>query len=439
MTAKSFGMGAACLLTLVLACSPAHANWIDTFDGGFDQPWIFGNSPTSSTFSAVSVGNVLRVEDPTPVFSGGSAFGFGYVNETFSNVRVSGSVNPNNLNNVNSDHTLLARANPSVLSAYALTLDYRNDATGNLQGTVVLSRIDPGAVTNDLVIESIGDSDSFYLEFDVFGSTLTGRVYDQPGGTLLKTVSASDSAFASGVSGVAASADFFDEPLLAEFDNVASSVISAAHFDVTIQPSADSNDIVWTVKWDSLNGIPADDFDSYPWDAMDPTTGDVVATDPWGNAVRDLYFDGIGAPFGPAYSSGANRGFGDGIGNVISDPFGWGVGPDYDSGVSNNDDLFIFNTLLDSAAPFPTSGEFVLTVPGANLSHYNLGTYTNNPFVTVTVTDTPYIAPVPEPSTFALLGLGSFLLIGYGWRNKRCMNQRDRQSRTFNSPRSDRP
>ncbi|TWU05153.1 PEP-CTERM motif protein [Symmachiella macrocystis] len=418
MTTKRIGISGICLLSLVLACSPTRANWIDTFDGGLDQTWYFGNSPASSTFSASTVGNVLRIEDPAPVFSGGSAFGFGYVNETFSNVRVSGIVNPGDLTNVNSDHTLIARANPSVLSAYALTLDYRNDATGDLQGTVILSRIDPSAVTNDLVIESIGESDSFYLEFDVFGSTLTGRVYDQPGGTLLKTVSASDSAFANGVSGVAASADFFDEPLLAEFDNVASSVISAAHFDVTIQPSADSNDIVWTVKWDSLNGIPADDFGSYAWDAMDPMTGDVVATAPWGSAVKELYFDDIGDPFGAAYSFGTSRGFGDAIGGVSSDPSGWGVGPDYDGGVSNNDDLFIFNTLLDSTASFPTSGEFVLTVSGANLSNYNLGTYTNNPFVTVTVTDTLYIAPVPEPSTFALLGLGSLALVVYGWRRK---------------------
>ena len=48
---------------------------------------------------------------------------------------------------------------------------------------------------------------------------------------------------------------------------------------------------------------------------------------------------------------------------------------------------------------------------------YTEGTLTNEVKATITYT---YEAPaVPEPSAFALLGIGGVALVGYGWRRKR--------------------
>jgi hypothetical protein len=186
---------------------------------------------------------------------------------------------------------------------------------------------------------------------------------------------------------------------------------------VTIQPSADLNDIVWTVSWDSLAGNVVSPTGTYNWDAMDPATGAVIATAPWGSNVRQIAFVSIGDPFGVAYNNGGQQGFGDGVGGVSSSPADWGVGPN-NNGVGTGDYLLIFNTLLNTTDPFPTSGSFVLTVPGANLSNYNIGTHTNDPNVSITVTDTPFSA-VPEPSSLILLGIGCCSLCGYGLRRKR--------------------
>jgi len=179
---------------------------------------------------------------------------------------------------------------------------------------------------------------------------------------------------------------------------------------VTIQPSADLADIVWTVEWDSLAG--ADGF-SYTWDQMDPAVGSEVAAGPWGPDRLEIHWKNVGDPFSAVYVDGSLRGFGDGVGGVVgSGP--WGVGPDYDP---SRDDLYIFSTILTIGDVFPTSGSFVLTVPGAHLANYNIGVYEDNPNARITVTDTPYgTAPVPEPSTLGLVVLG---LAAVAYRKRR--------------------
>ncbi len=183
---------------------------------------------------------------------------------------------------------------------------------------------------------------------------------------------------------------------------------SAAQADVIvlIQPSADLNDIVWTVSWDSLDG--AFTGSSFSWDAMNPADGTLAATTPWGSSRLQTVWGNVGSPFGGAYITGASRGFGDASGAVASSPGGWGVGPDNDGPGSGNE-LYIFSTVLTIGDAFPTSGSFVLTVPGAYLANYNIGVYNNNSNATITVTDTPHSGadPIPEPATLTLLGLAT--------------------------------
>jgi len=92
-----------------------------------------------------------------------------------------------------------------------------------------MGRFDPGGVTVGIgaPVVNIGFSDSFYLELDVVGSNFTGRVYDHLGGTLLHSISATDSSYASGFSGVAVGAqgNLLNEALLGEFDTVASKAV----------------------------------------------------------------------------------------------------------------------------------------------------------------------------------------------------------------------
>ena len=197
--------------------------------------------------------------------------------------------------------------------------------------------------------------------------------------------------------------------------------VSMADVMVLIQPSADLHDIVWTVSWDSLAGNDAPDA-SWHWESMNPADGaDVLDSSgdffpAWGDFRLQQAWNDVGDPFGPAYSGGFYKGFGDGFGGVVGSG-DWGVGPDDDhlnaTGTApdvNGDDLWIFSTVLTTGDVFPTSGSFVLTVPGAHLANYNVGVYNHNPYVTIIVTDTPH---VPEPGTLVLFGvaaLGAYVI-----------------------------
>lgn len=217
----------------LLAAPPAAADWVDNFNGGLQQSWTFSNlrgdmSGPSGTFTAGSVGNVLVLTDPTMPAAGGAAVAFGYVNESFSHVRVGGTVNPLGENNMNWEVGLVARANPAALQAYVLTVDWRAQ---NLDLSVVNGSADADQLAG-APIPGLALTDSVYLWLELLGSDIVGRAYDQPGGTLLATVSATDTTFSSGVAGVVVSVaseggyqgQSLFMPLRGTFDNVSATV-----------------------------------------------------------------------------------------------------------------------------------------------------------------------------------------------------------------------
>lgn len=180
---------------------------------------------------------------------------------------------------------------------------------------------------------------------------------------------------------------------------------AAAGLDITIEPSG--GNVLWTVEWTDLTGAnPAANF---AWGSMDPATGGSATPAPWG-AIPQVFYTDVGDPFSATFLNGNSFGFGDGADGVVSNPNGWGVGPWYFPAAGVNDDwVFLFNTLGN---PIPSAGMFTLTVPGANIDKYNVGVYTNNANATVTV------SAVPEPSSFAFLGLISVVVAGWQWKKR---------------------
>ena len=109
-----------------------HADWIETFDSGFDQTGQFsavsttGSAPAGSAVESTA-GGFLTLSTDTLPSAGGAAFFFGTVNEDFSDLRVRGQASGVGSN----DHTnLLLRANTATLSGYTFTVDDRSGRAG---------------------------------------------------------------------------------------------------------------------------------------------------------------------------------------------------------------------------------------------------------------------------------------------------------------------
>jgi hypothetical protein len=187
---------------------PALAAWSDNFNGGFHNAWTFGfvddvgDPPSAGIQSAAVVSNSLLITDTVaavPDGGGGSSVAFGFIDEAFQTTSVRGWVNvgsnPAPLNQLG----LAARGDPNVGSAYLFEIDFDS-------GMPVLLRSDsfPGnpAILDSGTSGSLQAGSPYWLEFDLVGSVITGRVYAAPGGTLLDTLSANDSTYSEGVAGV---------------------------------------------------------------------------------------------------------------------------------------------------------------------------------------------------------------------------------------------
>ena len=190
-----------------IAASQATADWIETFDGGFDQTWTFfdndGNIPPSDT-TVSTAGDKLSltgVLSATPDLSvAGLVFG-----ESFSDVKVRANVTPgmgfDSGGPALSNNDVFVAARSNGVEAYLLALDW-------LDGRVDLVRVDDMGMPVGLSdIENPSwfvAGETYQLELRVLGDELRGRIFDA-GGNLLDSLTTNDSTLASGTSGLGAS------------------------------------------------------------------------------------------------------------------------------------------------------------------------------------------------------------------------------------------
>ena len=165
---------------------------------------------------------------------------------------------------------------------------------------------------------------------------------------------------------------------------------------MTIQPSADESKTYFTVEWDSLAGTDFTRITNLPTHNPITQISEGISSTFW-NHWRDVgdYKTGVSNEFflrtgSTSYSS-----------NLASA----GLYLDDDSGLEADDFGLVFDNFI-----IPPSGSFIIevsTYTGGFTSLWNLGTYTNNPNVTIVVTKDAFIpTDVPEPSTLAIFALG---------------------------------
>lgn len=212
------------LVMLGLVCghfsTAKAADWSENFDGGFQQTWTFGNllsdfSGPSGSFTAGIENDTLLLTDPNSIIGGGAALGFGFVNESFSNVTISAIINPTDQSDLNTFVGLAARADFSNLTGYVLTY---NQSTGEVD--LINAN---GATQTGLDDGNIGIiSTSIYAELTAVGSSITGRFFDAPGGTLLDELVGVDTDYLNGVTGVVVqvNAGGAGSPLVGRWDSL---------------------------------------------------------------------------------------------------------------------------------------------------------------------------------------------------------------------------
>lgn len=236
MIRTSMSLFASATLVVCLTAG-AHADWSEDFNGStLNNSWFFGSatgagSPSGSfapndqfnNYPDAIVNNQLQMADSAAVGAGGAANAFGVVLEAFSDVKVTGTLNPNG-NMASSDTiALIARGNIASGEFYAAELSLED-------GKLIIFRNDnlAGAASDldEVTIPGLDNTSSVFVDFRVVGSSVSADAYDAPGGNLLGSVSATDSNYTAGLSGVLAFfANDLNKPLLAEFDDLSSMAI----------------------------------------------------------------------------------------------------------------------------------------------------------------------------------------------------------------------
>lgn len=259
----------ACAALLTACTGIAHADWSDNFDAGLQQSWSFGDPDARPGFSAGAVGGELVITNSSTPDGGGSSTGFGVViTESFTDVKMTGIINPSGDGNINDTVGLLIRGNLLNQSFYMAEINY---SEGNLH---IYRNGGPGnSNIATEAIPSLNFTDSVYVEVEAIGDQIEAWVYDAPGGTLRANTSVTDNSFASGLSGVLVNENFGGLPMLGVWDDLTSVAIgSDVVGDYDGDGDVDADDYAdWKASFGSTTDLDADGSSNSIIDAADYT------------------------------------------------------------------------------------------------------------------------------------------------------------------------
>lgn len=239
-------IGRSLALAAALSVASVHAaDWSDSFtDGTFDQAWIFSNETGDQTvaaagdmlatglnYTATTINGYLDLNSTAGLPPTGPQNVFGFVNDNFQNVHLSGSVNVSNIVNSRGDIGLIARINPLTVTGYLMSIDLDEDAVNmsTFGGQFSIFRVTGGAVDGGTVINTelpagFDLQDTLFFDYavvdSIHGVEYHGNVYeDATRANLLASATAIDASAGAqdgpGVSGVFAALNDDGFPILA--------------------------------------------------------------------------------------------------------------------------------------------------------------------------------------------------------------------------------
>ena len=194
----------------VIIATVAHANWSESFDGGFDlTTWQFYSYPQvkntyTQTLATTEGGNgYLVIKETTSVGALGAAFATAFgSDEVFTDVRVGATVNvvgdashnhhglAARCSFIINDGSLVPGAAPGIIaSCYVMHINWE-DGPANLRIDIekVISLQNIMREDIEVLVPALGNARSYYAELDVIGSGpvyVTGSLYEHKGGPLV--------------------------------------------------------------------------------------------------------------------------------------------------------------------------------------------------------------------------------------------------------------
>jgi hypothetical protein len=223
------------------------ADWFHDFNHGLPDSWVVkAPRETGSPRSIDASNGFLAIESALPPAEGGVPTLLGFdESEEFTDVRVSGTINvsPNGYSFMG-----LSAANSIGRGGYGFGIELAPGSENS--GTAWFSRAQAGVgIRNwsshgDFGIPTRLDSNtSYYLEFDVLGGQLTGRVFDEEGGNELLSMTYSDPRpLGPGPAGVWADDFSLGRGIGGTFDDVSATAIRPG--DANLDGEFNSSDLV---------------------------------------------------------------------------------------------------------------------------------------------------------------------------------------------------
>jgi hypothetical protein len=154
--------------------------------------WAFGtqNNGNAGTVVAGANSGVLQISDTNAAAINGTFGGTGLVvSQTFQNVTVTATINPNEASDMNNSVGLAARSD-LVGNGYGLIYDFANSEFHLLRFAAALPTY---IASSDL---SLPANEDYYLKLQITGTNLSGELYDSVGGSLLSSIGTTDVTYA---------------------------------------------------------------------------------------------------------------------------------------------------------------------------------------------------------------------------------------------------